>query len=374
MSLINDALKKAQHVQALKGSGAPAGYHPAPSKDAAPAESISNVMPETTPSRGRMGTVLVAAVLGLVTLGGAGYMFFLRTDSEPVVVQRRPAVATPVAPAEPTSPVTPAEPAVVEETAPEITAVAATVEPVAPAPTTPDSFFQPSTTPTETEPVEAAIVESIPEPVKEPALVINVEPTPVAPAVEPAAVAEPVSSVEEESFAEVATSPAEPITTAAEPELAIAEIATPAAPEPAEIPAVVSPVAAMPEVAVEEPAVAEPEPTPAPAVAVAAPAVTEPAPQAQPAPVPAPAPEPVAVASVPPPEPVTVADPEIQLWVNSIKVAGLRMGPVPKVLMNDRVYAQGEMVQFDFELRLIEVTETLLKFKDPKGHIYFFRL
>jgi hypothetical protein len=98
-----------------------------------------------------------------------------------------------------------------------------------------------------------------------------------------------------------------------------------------------------------------PVPPPAPVVAAA------------PAPAPAAPAPPPAVPSGPPPPPgsrfVAAAD--------SFRVVGIRVaGTDSKVLMNDRVYRFGDMVDHDLGIRLTGATANSLTFTDGTGASY----
>lgn len=136
----------------------------------------------------------------------------------------------------------------------------------------------------------------------------------------------------------------------AAPAVAKAESPAPAtpAPNPTQLPAADPVVLTVP----------VPAPPPTPVVAAPPPA----APVAPVAPPPAPA-----VASGPPPPPssrfVAAAD--------AFRVVGIRAaGADSKVLMNDRVYRVGDMVDHDFGIRLTGATANSLTFTDGTGASY----
>lgn len=136
----------------------------------------------------------------------------------------------------------------------------------------------------------------------------------------------------------------------AAPTVAKAESPAPAAPVPSP-----TPLPAADPVVLTVPV---PVPPPTPVVAAPPPA----APVAPVAPPPAPA-----VASGPPPSPssrfVAAAD--------AFRVVGIRAaGADSKVLMNDRVYRVGDMVDHDFGIRLTGATANSLTFTDGTGASY----
>jgi hypothetical protein len=158
---------------------------------------------------------------------------------------------------------------------------------------------------------------------------------------------------------------------------------------PAEIP-VVQTAAASPAPAQPAPA---PVPAPVPSAPAAAPATTSPAgasssfvlpaaPQPAPAaaaPVPE-APPPPAVAPPPPepaPAPVKPAAPPLRLepravaYIENLRIVGIRVSPTDsKVLMNDRVYRIGDVVEYELGLKLTGITSSSLTFEDPRVAVY----
>ena len=86
------------------------------------------------------------------------------------------------------------------------------------------------------------------------------------------------------------------------------------------------------------------------------------------------APDPAA--PVPAPEITPVAAPTtpelaIQLWVDAIRVMGIRSsGGESKVLMNDRVYRVNDIVDRTLVVKLVKVEPEMLTFTDTKGAIY----
>jgi hypothetical protein len=149
-----------------------------------------------------------------------------------------------------------------------------------------------------------------------------------------------------------------------------------------------TPVAATPTLAVapaaQVPAVAEvtaPSPVIVPPVVVPPPATAEKKPAAEPAasasvsPSPAetvaatPATAPIAIPPVAPAE--RQPDLQTQLFVDSIRVMGIRsQGGESKVMMNDRVYRVNDIVDRARALKLIKVEPELLTFTDPNGMVY----
>lgn len=106
--------------------------------------------------------------------------------------------------------------------------------------------------------------------------------------------------------------------------------------------------------------------TPPPAAPVSRQAETRPAPAAS---VPAPAPVVAAPAAVTP-APVAAGrlEPRALQYIEGIKVAGIRASATDsKVLMNDRVYRVGDIVEHDLGLRLVGITTSSLTFEDDRG-------
>ncbi|AOS45550.1 hypothetical protein Verru16b_02631 [Lacunisphaera limnophila] len=148
----------------------------------------------------------------------------------------------------------------------------------------------------------------------------------------------------------------------------------PVAPAPAEKPAVIVP-ANMPPPAIA--ATTQPAPAPttpnvfvvplAPPPAVAEPPaarVAETRPAAQPA---APTVAEPARAATPPRR----LDARATTYIESIRVAGIRASATDsKVLMNDRVYRAGDLVEHEMGLKLIGITSSSLTFEDPTGAQY----
>jgi hypothetical protein len=63
-------------------------------------------------------------------------------------------------------------------------------------------------------------------------------------------------------------------------------------------------------------------------------------------------------------------NPAISDWVAGVTITGVRTGERSKVLMNNRVYMPGDVVNYDFELKLTDVTPNRLTFSDPNGATY----
>lgn len=113
----------------------------------------------------------------------------------------------------------------------------------------------------------------------------------------------------------------------------------------------------------------------------AAPQTVQPAPAPVTAPVAqAPTPAPMVAATAPAPEPVRPAAPAPMLeprainHIESLRVAGIRASASDpkdsKVLMNDRVYRIGNIVEAEMGLRLVEITSSSLTFEDARGGRY----
>jgi len=118
------------------------------------------------------------------------------------------------------------------------------------------------------------------------------------------------------------------------------------------------------------PAPAKPTPAPVATAATTAPVTAAPTP-------------PVVVAkTTPPPTPPPVVDsepakPNIRLetrainFIESLRVAGIRASATDsKVLMNDRVYRIGNIVEHDMGLKLTGITANSLTFEDERGASY----
>ena len=108
-----------------------------------------------------------------------------------------------------------------------------------------------------------------------------------------------------------------------------------------------------------EPAAPKPE-SPKPVVQQASPMVK--APVSQPAVI---SPQPVAVAA---PQKL---EPRAMTFIDNIKVAGIRASATDsKVLMNDRVYRVGDIVEHEMALKLTGITSNSLTFEDERGGRY----
>lgn len=66
----------------------------------------------------------------------------------------------------------------------------------------------------------------------------------------------------------------------------------------------------------------------------------------------------------------TEPNPAISDWVAALNITGVRTGERSKVLMNNRVYSPGDTVNYDFELKLTEITPSTLAFQDSNGATY----
>jgi hypothetical protein len=177
---------------------------------------------------------------------------------------------------------------------------------------------------------------------------------------------------------EAAPAPAAPTTVASTP------APTPTVSAPASAPAASTPPPATPTAAPvstfvvpnvtttaaparSEPVAAAPQPVqPAPAPVVTTPVAQAPAPAPV---VAAPAPEPVRPAAPPP-----MLEPRAINHIESLRVAGIRASATDpkdsKVLMNDRVYRIGNIVEAEMGLRLVEITSSSLTFEDARGGRY----
>lgn len=137
------------------------------------------------------------------------------------------------------------------------------------------------------------------------------------------------------------------------------------------------------------PVVAAAKPIPAvdlnaPSPVIVAPAIAVPAPVAEKSvvatpPIAEPSSAPSAAAPTPSLAPVeippvtTAHQPElhIQLYVDAIRVMGIRSGGgESKVLMNDRVYRVNDIVDRALVLKLVKIEPELLTFTDPNGVVY----
>lgn len=146
----------------------------------------------------------------------------------------------------------------------------------------------------------------------------------------------------------------------------------PVAPKP-------EPVAAVQRTENREPRTAEPSPVPRPPSAEPAkpaPVLTGSDPRVSPfrAQTPPPSPAPVSTATAPAPEPARPAarlEPRAIQFIENIKVAGIMARPTDsKVLMNDRVYRIGSLVEAEMGLTLVGITSNSLTFEDGTGARY----
>jgi hypothetical protein len=139
-------------------------------------------------------------------------------------------------------------------------------------------------------------------------------------------------------------------------------------------------VATAPVTAVQ-PTTTPPEPAPAAPSTPATSSFTAPTPEPTTIAPPSPAPATVAQVSTPTieppkPEPVRPAapaklEPRAINYIEGIRVAGIRASATDsKVLMNDRVYRLGDMVEHELGLRLVEITPHSLTFEDDRGARY----
>ena len=107
-------------------------------------------------------------------------------------------------------------------------------------------------------------------------------------------------------------------------------------------------------------------------IASATPAATAPGTEASPPSAPAtPILVPKPVVAAPPPAAPAKADERVTVFVESIKVAGVRSsGNESRVLMNERVYRVNDVVERDLGLKLVAVAAGALTFSDPSGATY----
>jgi hypothetical protein len=72
-----------------------------------------------------------------------------------------------------------------------------------------------------------------------------------------------------------------------------------------------------------------------------------------------------------PPKPAPKLEPKAIQYIESLKVAGIRASASDaKVLMNDRVYRIGSIVEAEMGLKLVEITANSLTFEDERGGRY----
>ncbi len=80
---------------------------------------------------------------------------------------------------------------------------------------------------------------------------------------------------------------------------------------------------------------------------------------------------PTPVVPAPPPAAPAKADERVMIFVESIKVAGVRSsGNESRVLMNERVYRVNDVVERNLGLKLVAVAAGALTFSDPSGATY----
>lgn len=64
-------------------------------------------------------------------------------------------------------------------------------------------------------------------------------------------------------------------------------------------------------------------------------------------------------------------DPRVQGFLERVRVTGIRASPTdPKVLMNDRVYRLNDIVDRDLQIRVVSIAPRQLRFTDPRGYTY----
>ena len=144
-----------------------------------------------------------------------------------------------------------------------------------------------------------------------------------------------------------------PAATAATPPPAVAATAPVAPPDvPATAPRATGNTFVLPIAPPPEPVTAKPEPAAASVAPVPAPEPEKPAPDR---------------AAAPPPR----LEPRATTFIENIRVAGIRAsGTDSKVLMNDRVYRIGDLVEHELGLRLVGITSSSLTFEDERGGRY----
>lgn len=176
---------------------------------------------------------------------------------------------------------------------------------------------------------------------------------------------------------ESATAPAAPATVASTPApapTASAPAPAPATPAPTPATQTAAPVSTFVVPNVTTPAAPA---TAEPVVATSQPVQPAPAPVTTPV---AQAPATAPVAAAPAPEPARPAAPPPMLeprainHIESLRVAGIRASASDpkdsKVLMNDRVYRIGNIIEAEMGLRLVEITSSSLTFEDARGGRY----
>lgn len=193
----------------------------------------------------------------------------------------------------------------------------------------------------------------------------------------PAASAPVVASTPAAAPAAQPVQPSAPVQVALQPAVT-QPVATPppivvAAPTPpAPAPQTVS-TFTVPNVAASAPATSSPEPVRHTASVVTTPAPAAPAPVVALTLPPAPAPQP-AQPLAPTPVAAPKFEPRAINYIEGLRVTGIRVsGTDPKdskVLMNDRVYRLGSLVDAEMALRLVGITPTALTFEDDRGARY----
>ncbi|MCX6948812.1 MAG: hypothetical protein NTX39_03985, partial [Opitutae bacterium] len=80
---------------------------------------------------------------------------------------------------------------------------------------------------------------------------------------------------------------------------------------------------------------------------------------------------PVVAAPPPPPPPPPKFSPKAISFVDNLRIAGIRASATDsKVLMNDRVYRNGDIVEYELGLKLTEITANSLTFENESGARY----
>ena len=116
---------------------------------------------------------------------------------------------------------------------------------------------------------------------------------------------------------------------------------------------------------------AEPKPSPALAISPSPPPVVKmtQAPETFSMPIPPSAPP--VVTPPPPPPPRPKFSPKAISFIDNLRIAGIRASATDsKVLMNDRVYRNGDIVEYELGLKLIEITANSLTFENESGARY----
>lgn len=176
-----------------------------------------------------------------------------------------------------------------------------------------------------------------------------------------------------------APSPAAPTLQPAPAVTPVASAAVNPPPSPVSTPVVPSPattVAAAPSLPVSRPVESAPPVFTVPHTAAAAPVATVTPPKPEPGSPAAVATAPAAVSEPPPavaPAPTGPArmDARALTYINTIRVAGIRASANDsKVLMNDRVYRIGDMVEYEMGLKLVGITGNSLTFENDAGVRY----